>query len=76
MSEDRREILNLLGFLCPVPVHETRRALENCVEGELVEVLCDDPDTLHDIPALCDRLGANILSVKEESGELRFIIQR
>ena len=76
MSEDRREILNLLGFLCPVPVHETRRALENCVEGELVEVLCDDPDTLHDIPALCDRLGANILFVEEKSGELRFIIQR
>ena len=40
-----------------------------------MEIICDDPETLHDIPALCDRLGAEIRSVAEDSGEIRFFIK-
>ena len=47
--------LDLLGFFCPVPVHETRKALNEMQEGELLEVHADDPETLQDIPALCVR---------------------
>ena len=66
--------LNLLGFLCPLPVHETRRVLEKCEVGQVIEVICDDPETLHDLPALCDRIGANLVSVKENAGEITFLI--
>ena len=68
--------LDLLGFLCPIPVHETRRVLEKCDDGEVIEVVCDDPETLHDIPALCDRIGALLKGVEEESGEFRFLITK
>ena len=66
--------INLIGFLCPIPVHETRRALKECKDGEIIEVFCDDPETLHDIPALCDRLGVILERVEEEDGEFRFLI--
>ena len=46
--------LDLLGFFCPIPVHETRKALSEMQEGELLEVYGDDPETLHDMPTLCD----------------------
>jgi len=49
-------------------------ALGGLVQGVSLEVKCDDPETLRDIPALCDRLGVNLLSVKEESGEFIFLI--
>ena len=68
--------LNLLGFLCPVPVHETRRAVEKAAQGTLFEVLCDDPETLHDIPALCDRMGLVLLGVNEDAGEYVFRIEK
>ena len=68
--------LNLLGFLCPVPVHETRRAVEKAAKGTLFEVLCDDPETLHDIPALCDRMGLVLLGVNEDAGEYAFRIEK
>ena len=68
--------LNLLGFLCPVPVHETRRAVENATQGTLFAVLCDDPETLHDIPALCDRMGLVLLGVNEDAGEYVFRIEK
>ena len=48
--------------------------LKQCDEGEVIEVLCDDPETLHDIPALCDRMGVTLERVVEEDGEFRFLI--
>ena len=41
--------LDVLGFLCPVPVAKTREALEGLDEGAVLEVLADDPETLHDL---------------------------
>ncbi len=66
--------IDLLGFLCPIPVHETRRVLRDSEYGEVIEVICDDPETLHDIPALCDRMGVILEKVEEKDGEFRFLI--
>ena len=68
--------LDLLGFFCPVPVHQTRKILKEMKEGELLEVLGDDPETLHDMPALCERISAELISIVEESGEYRFLIKK
>ena len=74
MEKEGMTRIDLIGFLCPIPVHETRRVLKQCEEGEVIEVLCDDPETLHDIPALCDRMGVILERVEEEDGEFRFLI--
>jgi len=74
MSRPAARRLDLLGFLCPIPVHETRRALEASDGGAVLEVVCDDPETLHDIPALCDRMGITLERVSERSGEYTFVI--
>ena len=54
-SEDDSIILDLIGFFCPVPIHETRKVLDKMENGVTIQVLCDDPETKHDMPALCDR---------------------
>jgi TusA-related sulfurtransferase len=74
MSNKEAKKVNLIGFLCPIPVHETRRILEKCERGQVIEVVCDDPETLHDIPALCDRMGTELVKVEESSGEFTFVI--
>ena len=74
MDDGVKRRLDLLGFLCPIPVHETRRVLKGCEKGDKIEVICDDPETLFDIPALCDRLGVVLEKVEEKSGEFRFLI--
>lgn len=74
VTPDRR--LDLLGFFCPVPVHETRKALREMAVGQIIEVIGDDPETLHDMPALCDRIGVELLSVEENAGEYTFRIRR
>ena len=75
-TETPNRRLDLLGFFCPVPVHETRKALNEMQEGELLEVHADDPETLQDIPALCVRIGVQLLTITEESGEYSFLIRK
>ena len=74
MEKEGMTRIDLIGFLCPCLLYKTRRVLKNCDDGEVIEVLCDDPETLHDIPALCDRMGVILERVEEEDGEFRFLI--
>ncbi len=75
LVESERKILNLLGFFCPIPINETRIALSELSEGDTIEVICDDHETLRYIPLLCKRLNVSLLSVDEESGEFSFLIR-
>ena len=70
-----RKILNLLGFFCPIPINETRIALGELSDGDFIEVVCDDRETLRDIPLLCKRLNVTLISIKEDSGEFTFLIR-
>lgn len=67
--------LNVIGFFCPVPVSEAKRALLKMKKGEVLEVWADDPETLHDMPLLMERSSSNLLSVEHLAGEYRFLIE-
>jgi len=68
--------LDLLGFFCPIPVHETRKVLAEMQEGDVLEVRADDPETLQDMPALCNRIDVQLLDITEDAGEYRFLIKK
>jgi len=76
ISEDKIIILDLLGFFCPVPIHETRKFLDKLDNGVIIEVLCDDPETKHDMPALCNRINAELINFTEKSGEFIYRIKK
>ena len=76
ISENGVLSLDLVGFFCPIPVHETRKALDKSKLGIIIKVICDDPETKHDLPALCNRLGAKIIEIEERVGEIIFTIQK
>ena len=50
ISEDEILVLDLVGFFCPIPVHETRKLLDLSKSGTIVRVISDDPETKHDMP--------------------------
>ena len=68
--------LDVLSFHCPVPVHETKRALSSMMPGEVILVMADDPETKIDIPALLNRSGDTLLDVEEEAGEYHYRIRK
>ena len=67
--------LDVLGFYCPVPLHETKKALQALSAGDVIGVRTDDPETLHDIPMFLDRTKHVLHDVVQERGEFCFIIE-
>tara|TARA_B110000459_G_scaffold197912_1_gene242024 strand:+ start:649 stop:915 length:267 start_codon:yes stop_codon:yes gene_type:complete len=67
--------LDVIGFFCPVPIAEAKKALSNMDAGQILEVWADDPETVHDMPLLTTRGKNTILSIEEKAGELRFLIE-
>ena len=68
--------LDVLGFFCPVPISEARKALLQMQSDEVLEVWSDDPEVLHDMPLLLNRTGDELLSVEENAGEYRLLIRK
>ncbi len=67
--------LDVLGHYCPVPVSQARKALADLDGGDVLMVIADDPETMHDMPILIDRLGHQLIDVLKSAGEFRFIIE-
>lgn len=67
--------LDVLGHYCPVPVSQARKALSKLDGGNVLLVISDDPETIHDMPMLIERLGHNLVDVQESAGEIQFIIE-
>ncbi|MGY8702446.1 MAG: sulfurtransferase TusA family protein [Candidatus Poseidoniales archaeon] len=67
--------IDVIGFLCPIPISMTREALAEMETGEVLEVWADDPETLHDMPILLQRVRATLLSVETDAGEYRYLIK-
>ena len=67
--------LDVLGFYCPVPLHEMKKGLEQLNFGDVMQVIADDPETLHDIPMYLGRTNHILHEVINSSGEFTFIIE-
>lgn len=59
--------LDLKGLLCPMPVYKASLALKQMAPGEVLELVCTDPGSLEDIPALARQGGHELLA--SEAGE-------
>lgn len=68
-------IIDALGTRCPVPVILASRAAAVASDGELIQVLADDPLVRVDLPAWCHEDGHTLLELDEISGEFRALVR-
>jgi len=68
--------LDMTGFFCPEPVVRTNEAIQSIEMGEVLEMLADDPSSKPDIESWAKRTGNRLLSVDENDGVFRFLIER
>lgn len=68
--------LNLQGEACPYPAIATLNALPSLKSGEVLEVLCDCPQSINSIPHDAKSRGFEILSIEEDGPTLRFLITK
>ena len=66
-------VVDVVGLRCPVPVQKLRIAIKDN-PGQDIMLIGDDPESLHDIPALLERMGLQPPEVVEIEGGWRFDI--
>jgi tRNA 2-thiouridine synthesizing protein A len=68
--------LDCSGLLCPLPVYKASMALKKLAAGEVLELLCTDPGSLADIPALARQTGHELLRTREGDGTQTFWLRK
>jgi len=76
VDPEPNQTLDCLGLFCPIPVFQTRQALDKLAKGEILEVLVDDPAAEGDIPSLAKRLDVKVLRMDKEADRIRFLLEK
>ena len=56
--------LDARGLLCPLPVLKARKRLQSLGQGEVLEMLADDPAAFVDVPHFCAEQGHELLETR------------
>jgi tRNA 2-thiouridine synthesizing protein A len=73
---EANETLDTSGLLCPLPVYKAGIALGRLEDGDVLELICTDPGSLEDIPAMARQRGDALLAVDQNDGKQRFWIEK
>ena len=53
-----------------------QKELKNLASGEVIEVIADDVGAKKDIPALLNKSGDELVELREDNGNLIFVIKK
>ena len=68
--------LDTSGLLCPLPVYKTALALKGIEPGEILELICTDPGSLADIPAMVRQRGDDLINIDDQGAKQVFTIRK
>ena len=60
--------LDTSGLLCPLPVYKSAMVLGKLEPGQVLQLICTDPGSLEDIPAMARQRG-DVLLHTEDAGD-------
>lgn len=71
-----RNLLDLMGLKCPLPVLKTKKALSKLVPGDELTVLTTDPMAEIDIPHFCQEHGHVLVEASRTDTGHQFRLQK
>lgn len=63
---DTHETVDARGLLCPLPVLKLRKRLKSLANGQIIELLADDPAAVVDVAHFCAETGHDLISMTEQ----------
>ena len=70
-------VLDVRGYVCPYPVIYARKALTRLSEGEILEVITDNPPSCENVPRAMREDGHEVLSVEPvEEGVWKIVVRK
>lgn len=73
---EETETLDTSGLLCPLPVYKAALALKQLKEGNVLKLICTDPGSLEDIPALARQRGDVLLATERGEATQTFWLRK
>lgn len=70
------ETLDTSGLLCPLPVYKAAMVLNRLQPGDVLELVCTDPGSLEDVPALTRQRGDTLLRAERTEQTQVFWIRK
>jgi TusA-related sulfurtransferase len=68
--------LNITGVPCTKPAVATLEAMPQLQRGEIVEVVTDCPQSIHNIPPGARNHGYEVLQIQRDGPIIRYLIRR
>jgi len=68
--------LDCTGMRCPRPIVEMAKAMRRMDNGQVLELLADDPVAKNDVPAWCQMTGHDFLGRQDEDKRFRFLVRK
>ncbi|MDN7127999.1 sulfurtransferase TusA [Pseudidiomarina terrestris] len=76
MTQAITQTLDTLGLRCPEPVMLIRATIRKLEQGDLLEVIADDPATTRDIPSFCRFMDHQLVIAETTSAPYRYVIRK
>ncbi len=68
--------VDCIGLFCPIPILKTREELDKLREGQILELIADDPASEEDLKYFAKTTGNELLEIRKEGDTLHFLIKK
>ena len=68
--------IDCTGLFCPMPIVRTKQEMQAMKQGEILEIVADDPGFEKDLPAWCSMTGEKFLNMKREGSFLTGYVEK
>ncbi|MCJ7806017.1 MAG: sulfurtransferase TusA family protein [Clostridia bacterium] len=68
--------VDCIGLYCPVPVMRAKEEIDQLEEGNLMELIANDPAAMEDIPRWARRAGHLLVTMRQKGESYHFFVQK
>jgi TusA-related sulfurtransferase len=68
--------IDCTGLFCPMPIVKTREAIKLMSEGQILEMLSDDPASDPDMKSWAQITGHELIGVSRQGAIYRFLVRK
>lgn len=73
---EKRILIDGSGLECPEPLMLLRKGVREAKEGQLIELLSEDPVSLRDVPAYCEFMHHTLVRMPSPEHPHSFLIRK
>ncbi len=71
-----RYMLDVCGYVCPHPQIYCKKSIEKMAEGEILDMVFDNPSSGETIKQMLDQAGHDLMEEKKEGSKIIFVIKK